>query len=58
MVHPDDSLTRLNQIKKDLQQFCESKGSVSEADTRAKIIDNILREVLGWPRICWCLPIV
>ena len=49
MVHPDDALTILNEIKKDFQQFWESKGNVSEADTRAKIIDKILTKVLGWP---------
>ena len=49
MVHPDDALTTLHQVKKDFQQFCKSKGNVSEADTRAKIIDKILTDVLGWP---------
>ena len=49
MVHPDEALATLNQVKKDFNQFCELKGNVSEADTRAKIIDKILTEVLGWP---------
>ncbi len=49
MVHPDDALITLQQVKQDFQEFCDSKGNVSEADTRAKIIDKILTEVLGWP---------
>ena len=49
MVHPDDALATLNQAKNDFREFCESKGNVSEADTRAKIIDKILTGVLGWP---------
>jgi hypothetical protein len=49
MVHPDEALTILNQVKKDFDQFCQLKGNVSEADTRAKVIDKILTEVLGWP---------
>lgn len=49
MVHPDEALATLNQVKEDFNQFCDLKGNVSEADTRAKIIDKILTEVLGWP---------
>ena len=49
MVNPDDALITLQQTKQDFQEFCDSKGNVSEADTRAKIIDKILTEVLGWP---------
>lgn len=49
MVRPDEALTTLDQVRRDFNQFCELKGNVSEADTRAKIIDKILTEVLGWP---------
>ena len=49
MVDPDNALDRLNQIEKEFQQFNELHGNVSEADTRAKIIDKILIQVLGWP---------
>ena len=48
MVHPDDALTTLQQVKQDFQHFCELKGNISEADTRAKIIDKVLT-LLGWP---------
>ena len=34
-------------------EFCHKRGEVSEADTRAKIIDRILKEVLGWPEECF-----
>lgn len=49
MVHPDNALITLQQVKQDFQEFCDSKGNVSEADTRAKIIDKVLTTVLGWP---------
>ena len=49
MIHPDDALVALQQVKQDFQQFCDSKGKASEADTRAKVIDKILTAVLGWP---------
>ncbi len=49
MVHSDDALITLQQTKQDFQEFCDSKGNVSEADTRAKIIDKVLTAVLGWP---------
>jgi len=29
--------------------FCERFGKVSEVDTRAKVIDRVLREVFLWP---------
>ena len=47
MDNPDDALTALKGVKQDFQEFCNSKGNISEADTRAKIIDKILTEVLG-----------
>lgn len=49
MVHPDDALSALQQMKQDFQEFYDSRGNVSEADTRAKVIDKVLTEVLGWP---------
>ncbi|MBI2979522.1 MAG: hypothetical protein HYY41_01630, partial [Chloroflexi bacterium] len=49
MVLVDDALSNLKQIKDDFREFCELKGASSEADTRAKLIDKVLTQVLGWP---------
>jgi len=49
VVDPDKALATLNIIEQEFLEFCESRGNVSEADTRAKIIDKILTDVLSWP---------
>jgi len=49
MIKPDDALLKLKEIIKDFSNFCELSGNVSEADTRAKVIDAILKDVCGWP---------
>ncbi|MDQ7839245.1 MAG: hypothetical protein RDU59_12225 [Thermodesulfobacteriota bacterium] len=51
MIHPDDALAKLKGIREEFQEFCQLKGNVSEADTRAKIVDSILTECLGWPEL-------
>lgn len=47
--NPDAALEALRGISGEFRTFCEQRGHVSEADTRAKVIDRILREVCGWP---------
>ena len=47
-MHPDDALAALQHMKEEFEAFCRLKGNVSEADTRAKVIDEMLVEVLGW----------
>lgn len=49
MSHPDKALATLHEIAKEFKTFCDGRGRVSEADTRAKVIDRILVDVLGWP---------
>jgi hypothetical protein len=49
MNDPDEALTKLKQIGEEFAAFCKHAGEVSEADTRAKVIDQILTQVLGWP---------
>lgn len=48
MLTPDDALENLTNIYTECADFCAKSGQVSEADTRAKIIDRILKEGLGW----------
>jgi hypothetical protein len=45
-----DSLDALQRIYQAFGEFCQHRGRVSEADTRATIIDRVLHEVLEWPR--------
>ena len=40
MINPDDALTAFKKIYEEFKEFCEKRGAVSEADTRAKIIDS------------------
>jgi hypothetical protein len=47
-MNPDEGYNKLDIIYKEFGQFCSKRGQVSEADTRIKIIDRILKEVLGW----------
>ncbi len=49
MNDPDLALRALNAITRDFSQFCKSRGGASETDTRVKVIDRVLKEVLGWP---------
>lgn len=49
MISPDDGFKALSEIYTEFGKFCQKRGQVSEADTRAKIIDRILTEALGWP---------
>ncbi len=49
MTNVDEALAALDTICAEFSSFVAAKGYVSEADTRAKIIDRILREVLLWP---------
>lgn len=48
MLDPDDALENISKIFDDFSDFCSKGGKVSEADTRSKIIDRILKEGLGW----------
>ena len=45
-----DRLDVLAAIFSDFGEFCQNRGRVSEADTRATLIDRVLHEVLDWPR--------
>jgi hypothetical protein len=49
MTEPDLALEALKSITKEFASFVAAKGSVSEADTRVKLIDRILVQVCGWP---------
>jgi hypothetical protein len=49
MIDPDQGLSVLSEIYTTFGDFCQKRGQVTEADTRAKVIDRILKEALGWP---------
>lgn len=49
MADLDEKLDALRQITAEFADFCALRGAVTEADTRAKVIDRLLREVCGWP---------
>lgn len=50
MDNPADlALASLDQITNNFSSFLAQKGKVSEADTRVKLIDRILKEVCLWP---------
>jgi predicted type IV restriction endonuclease len=49
VASPDLALDALRKIAQDFATFLAGKGSVSEADTRANLIDKVLIQVLGWP---------
>ena len=49
MINSDIGLEALRRICGDFQEFCEKRGQISESDTRAKLIDHVLTEVLFWP---------
>jgi hypothetical protein len=49
MTTVDDALEKLQALATEFAAFCAKHGNVSEADTRAKLIDAILKDVCGWP---------
>lgn len=49
-MHPDAGLAAFKEISKDFGEFARVRGRISEADTRANLIDRIIHESLGWPR--------
>lgn len=49
MAHPDTSLSALDAIIAEFNAFVAEHGAASEADTRVKFIDRVLKEVCGWP---------
>jgi hypothetical protein len=49
MVGPDEGLETLRRIAAEFSDFCQRAGSVTESDTRAKVITQILVGVCGWP---------
>jgi hypothetical protein len=49
MLDPDAAIAELKLAIKDFASFCAQRGGASEADTRIKLIDRVLKDVLGWP---------
>lgn len=49
MPNPDAGLEALRKLSAEFAAFRENRGRVSEADTRVKVIDRILKDVLHWP---------
>ena len=49
MPTPDEAKKSLTAIIEDFAAFCETHRAASEEDTRAKVIDRMLKEVCGWP---------
>ena len=49
MNDPDKALEVFKQIVANFAIFCKARGGASETDTRVKVIDAILKNVLGWP---------
>jgi len=49
MSEADEGLRNISIIFTEFGDFCKKRGQVNEADTRAKVIDRILKEALGWP---------
>jgi hypothetical protein len=52
MMDSESGFAVLSEISKAFAAFKAERGRVSEADTRVKIIDRILTEVLMWPEEC------
>lgn len=46
----DDGPERLQTLYQEFGKFCSGRGRVSEADTRANVLDRILHDILLWPR--------
>ena len=49
MADPDAGLVALRALSVEFAAFRDERGRVSETDTRAKVIDRILKDVLQWP---------
>ena len=49
MSHPDAGIDALRELSAEFAAFRVERGGVSEADTRVKVIDRILKDVLQWP---------
>lgn len=49
MTDVDAGLEQLRLIAAEFAAFCAKHGQVTEADTRAKVVDAILTRVCGWP---------
>ena len=49
MSDPDTGLEALRTISAEFHAFKTARGHVSESDTRAKLIDRVLSDVLQWP---------
>src|ERR1035437_1525480 len=49
MADPDAALNILRQIIQDFAAFVAGGGTISEADTRANLIDKLLTQVCEWP---------
>ena len=49
MADPDSALEELKKITEEFKSFVEGRGTVSEADTRVKLIDRIMVQVCRWP---------
>jgi len=45
----DEGIKRLEAITEEFNSFVSARGKASEADTRVKFIDRILKEVCRWP---------
>lgn len=48
-MNPDESLTTFKKIYSDFGSFAKARGRISEADTRANILDRVIHGVLAWP---------
>lgn len=49
MTSPDDLIKNLEVIYSSFGEFCKRRGAASESDTRHKVIDRIIHDVLQWP---------
>jgi hypothetical protein len=47
--NPDTAIAQIRIIAAEFSEFCSGRGSISEADTRVKLIDRVLTEVCLWP---------
>lgn len=49
MGNPDEAIDCLRRVIQEFKEFCSQQGNVSEADTRAKVIDRILTQACCYP---------